>query len=502
MSVRPHLALFLVALVFVAPARAEAPKAPDPAALDALFAGALEKWHAPGMAVILVRGDEVVYLKGFGAREAGKDGAVTPDTLFSIGSLTKAFTATTVGLLSEDGKMSFDDHVRRHVPLFRLADPLADRDVTIRDLLCHRTGLARHDLLYYHAAWPVEETVRRMAHLRPSTSFRSTYEYCNITYLAAGLAITSAAHEPWHEFMTKRLLTPLGMKRTVFTRSDALRADDHATPHRFGADGKPQTMEWYPDDKQIRASGSIKTCARDLAGWLRVQLNGGKLGEKQIVPAAVLAETHRPQIVVPVESERAEFAGTALSSYGLGWHISDYRGQPLLEHGGAVDGFRARIMLLPKQRLGAVLLTNVEETAVLSATGNLLLDLLLGAEKKTDWHAHFLSHVESARKLKEASAAARQKAKVPGTKPSHEPEAYAGEYQDPAYGKVKVAVEDGALRLSWSTWKAKMVHYHYDTFELEAPGRVGEELVVFELKGDGTVGSLRFLGREFRRVGK
>ena len=299
----PLLSLFAL-LCVVAPA-----KGGETAALDALFADALKKWHAPGMAVVIVRDDAVVYLKGLGVRETGTDAAVTPDTLFGIGSLTKAFTATTLGLLVDDGKLAWDDPVRKHVPFFHLADPLADRDVTIRDLLCHRTGLARHDLLWYRAPWPPEESVRRMAFLKPSTSFRSTYEYCNLTYLAAGLAITSAAGEPWHEYMTKRLLTPLDMKRVVFRRGDVLKADDHATPHRFGAGRKPFMMEWYPDDKQVRASGSIKTCVRDLAGWLRVQLNGGMLGDRRVVPAAILAETNRPQVVVPVDADAREARG-------------------------------------------------------------------------------------------------------------------------------------------------------------------------------------------------
>jgi CubicO group peptidase (beta-lactamase class C family) len=500
---RPRLLSLFALLCLFAPARAEAPaRAPDKAALDALFADALKTWNAPGMAVIIVRDDDVYYLKGFGVREAGKDAPVTADTIFGIGSLTKAFTATTLGLLVEDGKLSWDDPVGKHVRGFHLSDPLADRDVTIRDLLCHRTGLGRHDLIWYRAPWSPEESVRRLAYLKPSTSFRSTYEYCNLTYLAAGMAITTAAGEPWPDYMAKRLLTPLGMKRVVLTRADALKTDDHATPHRFGPGRKPLVMEWYPDDKQVRASGSLKTSVNDLTGWLRVQLNGGMLGNRRVVPAAVLAETYRPQMVVPVDSERAKFAGTTLQSYGLGWHISDYRGQPLLEHGGAVDGFRARILLLPKQKLGAVLVTNVEESAVLAATGNLLLDLLLGAEKKTDWHAVYLAQVDNAERMREAKAQARQRARRPGTKPSHEPEAYAGDYEDPAYGKVTVVVKDGELRLSWSAWTAAMKHYHYDTFELKGPGRLGEELAVFVLKADGSVGSLRLLGQEFKRVGK
>jgi CubicO group peptidase (beta-lactamase class C family) len=492
----------LALLCAFAPARAETQaKSPDKASLDALFADALKTWKAPGMAVVIVRDNDVYYLKGFGVREAGKDEPVTPDTLFGIGSLTKAFTATTLGVLVDDGKLSWDDPVGKHVPFFHLSDPLADRDVTIRDLLCHRTGLGRHDLLWYRAPWLPEESVRRMAFLKLSSSFRSTYEYCNLTYLVAGLAITSAAGEPWPDYMRKRLLAPLGMKRAVLTRSEAMKAADHATPHRFGAGDKPLVMEWYPDDRQVRASGSIKSCVSDLAGWLRVQLNGGKLGDRRVVPAAVLAETHRPQVVVPLDSDRARLAGTTLEGYGLGWHISDYRGQPLIEHGGAVDGFRARILLLPKQKVGAVLLTNVEESAVLSATGNVLLDLLLGAEAKTDWHAHYRAQVDRADRLRESRAQAKLRSKRPGTKPSHEPEAYVGDYEDAAYGKATVLLKDGDLRLSWSAWTATMKHFHHDTFELMGPGRLGDELVVFVLKADGSVGSLRLLGQEFKRVG-
>ncbi len=497
MPLRLRTLLSLLVLFFI-PALVRA-EAPDNTALDALFTNALKTWHAPGMAVVIVRDDAVFYLKGFGVRETGKDDPVTPDTIFGIGSLTKAFTATTLGCLVADGKLSWDDTVRKHVPFFRLSDPLADRDVTLRDLLCHRTGLARNDLLWYRAPWSPEESVRRMAHVKPSTSFRSTYEYCNVTYLAAGLAVTSAAGEPWHEYMAKRLFVPLGMKRVVLTRSEALKADDHATPHRFDADRKPQVMDWYPDDKQLRASGSIKTSVRDLSGWLRVQLNNGMLGDKRVVPADILAETHRPQIVVPLDSEKAKFAVTTLSSYGLGWHIEDYRGQPLLEHGGAVDGFRARVLLLPKQKIGAVLLTNVEESAVLSATGNLLLDLLLGAEKKTDWNAHYLTQVENTRKFRASRAEAKDKAKRSGTKPSHALEAFTGDYEEPAYGIVKITVEDGSLCLSWSSWKVKLQHYHFDTFEIKAAGEFAEELANFVLETDGSVGSLRFLGREFNR---
>ena len=194
--------LALAALLLAAPPVSAA--APEAAALDAVVADALRAWDAPGMAVAVVRDDKVVYLKGAGLRERGKAEAVTPDTLFAIGSCTKAFTATALAVLVDEGKAAWDDPVRRHVPTFRLSDPLADRAVTLRDLLCHRTGLARHDLLWYRAPWPAEESVRRMAWLDQRHSFRAAYEYNNLAYLAAGRAVAGAAKEPWHEFVRRR----------------------------------------------------------------------------------------------------------------------------------------------------------------------------------------------------------------------------------------------------------------------------------------------------------
>lgn len=182
-------------LLAVPPASAAAA---EQAAVDAIVADALRAWDAPGMAVAVVRDDKVVYIKGAGVRERGKPEAVTPGTLFAVGSCTKAFTATGLAVLVDEGKAAWDDPVRKHLPTFRLADPLADREVTLRYLLCHRTGLARHDLLWYRAPWPVEESVRRMAFLDQRHSFRAAYEYNNLAYLAAGLAVAGAAREPWH----------------------------------------------------------------------------------------------------------------------------------------------------------------------------------------------------------------------------------------------------------------------------------------------------------------
>jgi CubicO group peptidase (beta-lactamase class C family) len=487
----------LLGLVLLAPA---AP--PDAAAYDAVLDDALKAWRAPGIAAAVVRDDEVIYLHGAGVRELGGKEPVTPDTLFGIGSLTKAFTATAIAQLVDDGAMDWDDPVRKHLPTFRLSDPLADRDVTIRDLLCHRTGLARHDLLYYRAPWTVEETVRRMAHLELNHSFRSTYEYNNLCYMAAGLAVSSAAKQPWHEFMRKRLFDPLGMGGAVFTRADALKAD-HAAPHRRNADDKVEAIPWYDDDKQIRASGSIKAGVRDLSKWMRLQLNDGVFEGKRIVSKSALAETHAPQVVVPPDAELAKQTEATQVSYGLGWRVTDYRGKALWEHGGAVDGFRAHILLAPKDKVGVVVLTNLEDAEITDAVGYSLLDLALGLPKK-DWNAFYAGRLKDADAARQARAESRAASRKPGTKPSREAEAYAGTYEEPGYGAATVVAKEGKLTLKWSSYEKPLKHFHYDTFIVDEPdvrgaSRLAGELTVFELNADGDPDVLRFLGRKFKR---
>ncbi|MHB1424999.1 MAG: serine hydrolase [Gemmataceae bacterium] len=474
---------------------------PADAAIDPILRAAREHWHAPGIVAAVVRDDKILYLSGVGARELGCDNPVTADTLFAIGSCTKAFTATALALLVAEGKADWDDPVRKHLPWFHLDDPLADRDVRLCDLLCHRIGLARHDLLWYRAPWSIEESVRRMAYLERSTSFRSTYEYNNLAYLAAGLAIGAIAKQPWHEFVQERLFKPLQMKNAVFTSGAARKAPDHASPHGRDADGNVTVIPWYDDDKQIRASGSIEASARDLSQWLRFQLAHGKFDGKQVVSAAALAETHTPRIPVPLGAAERE-AGATQASYALGWHISEYRGHAVHEHGGAVAGFRARVILVPRQKLGLVLLTNLEDMEIVNAAGNSLLDHLLGLEKK-DWNA-FFSKERAKAKMAEVERIKKLR-KVPGTK-AKDLDLYVGTYYEPAYGTVTIARKGGSLWLKWSSFHFPLKHFHYDTFltpekDLQLPEALRAEPAVFEMNEDAEMSVLRFLGRKFRRDG-
>lgn len=498
---RSCFTLFVAAIVWTPATFAE--QSTDEA-IKSILCEARQKWHAPGIAAVIVRDDKVIYCEGVGVRELGRKDPVTADTLFAIGSCTKAFTATALALLVQEGKAGWDDPVRKHLPWFRLDDPLADRDVRLCDLLCHRIGLAAHDLLWYAAPWDIKESVRRMAFLQRHTSFRSTYEYNNLAYLAAGLAIGEIAKQPWHIFVQERLFKPLGMEDAVFTSGEAQGSGHQASPHGHDVAGKVRVIPWYSDDEQIRASGSIKTSVRDLGQWLRFQLANGKIDGKQVVSAAALEETHTPRIPVPLrDADRA--AGATQASYALGWHISDYRGHAIHQHGGAVAGFRAHIVLVPRKKLGLVVLTNLEDMGIVNAAGNNLLDYLLGLEKK-DWNEFFKREHEKAKADEKARLERLRHSQIKGTE-AKDLHMYVGKYSEPAYGTVTITRNGDALCLKWSSFSLPLTHFHYDTFLtpekdlqlLLAEADLRAKPVVFEMEEKPEICALRFLGRKFTR---
>ncbi len=380
----------------------------DATAIDAAIKNSLDAWSVPGVAVAVVRDGEVIYLKGHGVKSLDADGPVTPDTLFPIGSCTKAFTTTAMAILVDEGKMGWDDHVRKHLSYFHLSDPLADREVTLRDLICHRTGLASHDLLWYRSPWSPEEVVRRAGLLPLDRPFRTTFQYQSTMFTAAGLAVGSASGQPWQDFVQKRLFDPLGMTASCFTSTAAAKSVDRAVGHRLNRLGRPEVVDYYPEEVPDPA-GSIHSTARDLAQWAIFQLGDGRWGGRRIVSAANLAETHTPQMVIRLEGiERELHPETVQMSYGMGWVLEDYRGVGLCSHAGAIDGFRAHITLVPEKKIGIVLLNNLQATRMNLPLSNALVDLLLGLPRK-DWNGLC---AEAVRK-DEAAAAERARSASP-----------------------------------------------------------------------------------------
>jgi CubicO group peptidase (beta-lactamase class C family) len=508
MKLRKSLAVLILSLLaFVAfqpVAFGQATGAINTAAIDVVVQDALKAWQAPGAAVVIVKGDEVAYMKGFGVKEAGTSQAVTPDTLFAIASTSKAFTTTALAMLVDDGKMSWDDPVSKHIDFFHLSDPLTDRNVTLRDLVTHRTGLSRNDMLWLGSPWGREEIIRRIGFVKLSQPFRSTYQYQNIMFLTAGYAVGKASGSSWEEFTRKRIFEPLGMKGANFSTNDATKAADHATPHVRGPAGKVSTTPWRNIDN-VGPAGSINAGVRDLSQWLRFQLSDGTFNGKRLLSAALLDEMHSPQMVIRLDGTtgvtaftKAMNPETTMMSYGLGWTIQDYRGQLLVSHGGSIDGFRAQVALLPKHKFGIAILSNLGRTSLPEAVRNNVVDVLLGLSKK-DWDAHYLAQMAKAEATEKAREKKFEASRKKDTKPSRELSAYTGTFEDPAYGEAKVSLDGDGLLLEWSSFRLRLEHWHYDTFVTKGDPLVNHKPVMFTLAADGDVEKLSFLEQEFKR---
>lgn len=486
----------LVCVVFVSAAFAQKWDTPG---IDAAMNDAVKFWQTPGAAIVVIKDDQVIFIKGYGVRDVKTKEAVTPDTVFAIGSTTKAFTTGAMAMLVDDGKINWDDPVRKHVPYFRLSDPLANENVALRDIVTHRTGLIRHDLLWYASPWSREEIVRRIGSVSLSYGFRTTFQYQNIMFLTAGLAVGNAAGSSWEEFIQRRIFDPLGMKSASLSTAIAEKSADHATPHQKRGT-TIDTMPWRNIDN-VGPAGSINASVRDLSNWIRLHLNEGELDGKRLISAENVSEMHMPQMVIRNEGRWQLFfppSETSQLSYGLGWFINDYRGRKLVMHGGTIDGFRASIVLVPDSKLGVAVLTNLNGTQMPEAVCYTVVDLLEALPKK-DWNA---SIAESAKQLEiEASKAALAKlaARKKDTKPSRELAAYVGNYEDEAYGKAEISLVNDALVLKWSSFNAKLQHFHFDTFAIIEP-RLATEQVQFQLGADGEVNGLIFQSVGFKKL--
>jgi CubicO group peptidase (beta-lactamase class C family) len=470
---------------------------PDPAAVDRAVADALKAWDVPGAALAVVRGDQTLVLKGYGRKHADRPDPVTPDTVFPLASCTKAFTTALLAMLADEGKIGWDDRARTHAPGFHLSDPYADALLTVRDLVSHRTGLGANDLLWYRAPWGVDETIRRAESLPLEYPFRSGFAYCSIPFLAAGRAAANAGRQPWEALVRTRICEPLGMTGVTFTTKDIPPTADRAGGHRKGKDGKVGPMPVY-EMAEPNPSGSMNASARDLAAWVKFHLAGGVVGGKRLVSEKNLSETRTPQTIIRLQgSVRAMHPDTHQLGYAMGWLVFDHRGKLVLAHGGVIDGFRVQITLLPEERLGFVVLSNLHETRMNQALTNTLIDLYCGLPGR-DWNGYFLKVVAEDEARKRSEIEARNTARKPNTTPSLPLPSYAGEYRDAAYGKAKVVADGGKLVLEWSSFRCPLEHFQDDTFRI-TDGYLEDQLVEFAVTPGRGAAALRLGGVVFKR---
>ena len=472
--------------------------------MDRMVREALAAWRVPGVAVAIVRGDQVVYLKGHGVRKLGEPDPVTPDSLFQIASTSKAFTTTALAMLVEEGKISWDDPVRQHLEHFRLADPLANENVTVRDLVTHRTGMPRHDSLWYKTGLSREEVIRRLGEAKANKQFRQEYQYHNIQFLAAGELAGKVSGGTWDDFVRARIFAPLGMKNTTTRFAEATARADRAWPHRRLPDATNAAIEWV-NFENVGGAGCINSSARDLAQWIRLHLGGGVFEGQRLIATKNLEETYAPQMVIrPDARGRQLLPAHTQRSYAMGWWIDHYRGQYLLTHSGSLDGFRAMVTLAPEHKLGIVVLANLGPTLLPAALSNALLDHLTGLPPR-DWNAELLGVVKRHDEEDAAKKTARLTKRNAASTPTLKLASYAGSFRAPGYGVLRVNLADGALMIESLTHRAALQHYQYDTFSVASgspthPHPLGDEELTFRIDADGAVASVQFLNTEFRRT--
>lgn len=475
-------------IVFSADARAQETPLAE---FDEYVNKAMRDWEVPGVAIAVVKGDEVVLAKGYGVRKVGEPATVDERTLFAIGSSSKAFTAACVAMLADEGKLKWDEPATKHLPGFELYDSYVTREMTVRDLLSHRSGLERGDFLWYGTNYDRDEILRRARFIKPTWSFRSTFGYQNLMYLAAGQLVAKVSGKSWDDFIRERFFAPLGMTASS-TSIGALRGVDNVAQPHVEVDDKVVSVPYRLIDN-IGPAGSINSNAADMAQWVRLQLGQGTYQDKRLISSGAVKETHTSQTVMRYEPPYSTFYPEAhFLNYGLGWFLSDYKGRKLVEHGGAIDGMRAQVALIPEEKLGLVVLTNRGGTVLPVALMYRTLDAYLGVRPARDWSAELLKTTKAARTQAEAARKKAEAERVKDTKPTHAPEDYAGTYKNDLYGEVKVTQGDGKLNLQLGpAFVSDLEHWHYDTFQAKFRNAgVTTANVTFALDARGKVDSV------------
>ncbi|MEK6408637.1 MAG: serine hydrolase [Acidobacteriota bacterium] len=490
MKLTKAIRLIALSLLVVAACQAAYSQEAPSKDFDEYVNKALKDWDVPGLAIAVVKNDQVVFAKGYGVRKLGDPAAVDAKTLFAIGSSSKAFTSASIAMLMDEGKLKWDDPATKYLPGFQLFDPYVSREITVRDLLCHRSGLERGDFLWYGTSYSRDEILRRVRYLKPTWSLRSTFGYQNIMYLAAGQIVAGVSGKSWDDFIRERIFKPLGMTSSSTSINDLKNSGDVATPHAK-IDGKVEIIPWRKIDN-IAPAGSINSNVVDMAQWVRLQLGEGSYKGQRLISSGGAKEMHTAQTVIRMEPPWTLFYSDAhFLNYGLGWFLHDHRGRKVVEHGGNIDGMSAMVAMIPEEKLGLVILTNMNGTPLPGAIASRVYDLYLGVQPR-DYSADLLkiygAFLEQGRQAQKKN----EESRVKGTSPTLSLDKYTGPYKDEMYGDAKVTFENGKLVLTTPGFEGDLEHWNYDTFRVTWRARsLGKALVSFTLNARGKVDEMK-----------
>jgi CubicO group peptidase (beta-lactamase class C family) len=490
--------LLAVALMIVAiPARAQDRSLPlDQSEVtkrlgdfDAYMEHTLKDWNTPGIGVGIVVGDKLVFAKGYGYRDYEKKLPFTPTTLQPIASNSKLFTAVAAGMLVEEGKLTWDKPIHEAVPVIQFYNDQLTNNVTLRDMLSHRTGVTRHDSIWFKSPFTRKELFDKLKYLEPQQPMRTTFLYNNLMFAAVGYVIELKSGKTWEDFVRERIFTPLDMNTTTYSIADMVKHPDHGVAFREKRDSfELYKIPYYEDTEGVAPAGAIVSNIEDLSHWLAALMNDGKYNGKQVLPPSVLKATIQPAIGLPnTLGEALGYWEILDPDYGMGRQIASYRGHLITYHGGDLPGFHSQVAFLPNDKIGVIVLVISDHSAPLyNNISYNVFERLLGLDQ-TPWNKRQLE-----RRLanKKAGTEARAKAgadRVANTKPSHPLSGYVGEYENAAYGILKIDQNGDALHFGFHEFQYPLSHFHYDRFDTPDDEQYGKFSVNFRTNPQGDI---------------
>jgi CubicO group peptidase (beta-lactamase class C family) len=456
---------------------------------DAYMAQVLKDWNVPGIGVGIVVKDKLVFAKGYGYRDYGKKLPFTPTTTQPIASNTKLFTAVAAGLLVEDGKLDWDKPIRQYVPSIKFYSDDLDRAVTVRDMLAHRTGITRHDLIWFKSDFTQKELFERLKYLEPSESPRSVFLYNNMMYAGTGYSIELLSGKTWEAFVRDRILGPLGMQNTTFTIADMLKTPEPGVPYTERRESAElYQIPYYSDAIGVAPAGAMNSSIVDVSKWLIALMNDGQLDGKQVLPKAVIKQTLAPSIALPNTGLEVRGWGEILNAtYGMGRWTASYRGHLIAYHGGDLPGFHSQVSTMPYESIGVIVFVIGDHAAPLyNIVSYNVYERLLGLSL-TPW-----SERQNTIRLKSKAAGVQARKKsgsgqIAGTKPSHDLDAYIGEFEHPAYGVLTISKKDVSLMFDFHKIRMPLSHFHYDRFDTADDEQDGKWSVNFLTNAQGEI---------------
>lgn len=456
--------------------------------MDEILPPLLEQWETPGIGVVILKDNNVVYAEGFGYRDVKNHLEMTVNTIQPIASCTKAFTSTAIAMLVDKGKLEWDTPIRKFIPKFSLNDPfIADR-VTIIDMLSHRTGLPRHDFVWMNDGFTYDQILDRLPFLELNKDIRQVFQYCNLMYLATSVIIEELSGMSYNEFIKTRIFDPLNMNNANFSITDMQKTSDFANPYKE-QEGKVVECEFINNDVASGA-GCINASIGDMGKWLQFHLNLGKINGHQLVSPDNLKKTHNPIVVVSTGSGldywMPDQKWINLSTYALGWAGVMYRGHRVVSHEGGIDGSSSKMVFLPDDGVGVGIIVNKSDSFLPLVVTYHVLDRLLGLEP-VDWNSLLKPIDDEVKKITVESGAKSQELRIEGTNPSHAIQEYAGKYYHPGYGDIEIVCNDGELIATLGGAVCPLQHYHYNTFQIEYKRFDWKELLTFQIDSGGDV---------------